>query len=57
MSNKLGRPTDNLKNNLLQIRIDNDTLNKLDSLVKENNSNRSEIVRKGINIQYDKIKK
>lgn len=42
---------------MLRIRIDNETLNKLDECVKEQKSNRSAVVRNGINEQYDKIKK
>ena len=42
---------------MLRIRIDSETLNKLDECVKVQNNNRSEVVRNGINEQYDKIKK
>ena len=54
MSPKLGQKlTDNPKDKRIDIRMDKETLNKLDSLVKEENSDRSKVVRKGIEIQYD----
>lgn len=48
--------TDNPKSTTVKARIDNDTLEKLDYLVSEQNSNRSEIIRKGIDIQYSQSK-
>ncbi|MDD4211713.1 MAG: CopG family transcriptional regulator [Clostridia bacterium] len=54
---KLGRPTENVKDTMLRVRLDNDTLNKLDSCVKIKNSNRSEVVRESIKTVYDNIKK
>lgn len=57
LSKKIGRPTDNPKTKLLQIRLDNDTLNKLDECANIKKTSKSEIVRTGINEQYDKIKK
>ena len=56
-TNKKGRPTASKKDTMLRIRIDSETLNKLDECVKVQNNNRSEVVRNGINEQYDKIKK
>ncbi len=49
--------TDNPKNFMLRVRIDDGTLLKLDECCKKENLSRSEIVRKGINEQYDKLKK
>lgn len=57
MSAKKGRPTDNRKNQLLQVRIDNETMEQLDYCAKKEKSNRSAIVRKGIKNQYDNLKK
>lgn len=54
---KKGRPTSSLKDTTIQVRLDKETLIKLDDCVKDNNSNRSDIVRKGINKVYDDIKK
>lgn len=54
----MGRPKlENSKSIRLQFRFDNETLEKLDTCVKSQNSNRSEIVRQGINKVYDEIKK
>lgn len=53
MSPKMGQKlTDNPKDKLIQIRMDKETVGKLDSLVKEQGSNRSKVIRQGIEIQY-----
>ena len=49
--------TDNPKNFMLRVRLDRETLEKLDTVCKEDNSSRSEVVRKGIEQQYQKEKK
>ncbi|NCB48493.1 MAG: CopG family transcriptional regulator [Clostridia bacterium] len=54
---KKGRPTSSPKNTMLRVRIDNETLNKLDDCVQIEKSNRSDIVRKGINKLHNDIKK
>lgn len=54
---KMGRPTDSPKTETIKVRLDKDTLNKLDECVKINETNRSEEVRKGIKKHYDDIKK
>lgn len=46
--------TNNPKDKTIKIRIDKETSEKLDFLSKKNQKSKSEIVRKGINIQYDK---
>lgn len=51
------RLTEAPKDFMLRTRLDKDTLNKLDELTKELKLNRSEVVRKGINEQYEKLKK
>lgn len=54
----MGRPVaENPKNKLLQVRLDNDTYDKLEDCAKIKNANKSEIVRQGINLVYDDIKK
>lgn len=53
----MGRPTNSKKDNILRVRVDSLTLSKLDSLVQENNSNRSTEIRKSIDIRYDQQKK
>lgn len=44
--------TDNPKDKLIQVRMDKETVEKLDYLVEQQNSNRSNIIRKGIELQY-----
>lgn len=58
MSPKMGQKlTDNPKNKLIQVRMDRETVEKLDCLVAEQNSDRSKIIRQGIEIQYEKRNK
>ena len=58
MSPKMGQKlTDNPKDTMLRVRVDKETLEKLDYLAAEQNSDRSKIVRQGIEIQYEKVKK
>lgn len=54
---KMGRPTDSLKDYMLRVRMDQAALEKLDACCKAEGLSRSEIVRKGIYAQYDKLKK
>lgn len=49
--------TDNPKDYMLRVRMDNSTLDKLDFISKNQNLTRSEAVRKSIQEKYDKIKK
>lgn len=56
MSPRVGQKlTDNPKDKRIQIRMDKETINKLDYLVSEQNSDRSKIIRQGIEIQYNLI--
>ncbi len=58
MSPKMGQKlTDNPKNKLIQVRMDKEVVNKLDYLVAEQNSDRSKIIRQGIEIQYEQRNK
>lgn len=57
MSPRTGRPTNSRKDIKLQIRVDTETLNELDECAKKDNSNRSEIVRKGIKLVKAKQEK
>lgn len=58
MSPKLGQKlTDNPKDTTVRARLDKKTLEKLDCLVAEQNSDRSKIIRQGIEIQYEKRNK
>ncbi|OLA70901.1 MAG: hypothetical protein BHW52_04830 [Ruminococcus sp. 37_24] len=49
--------TDNPKDFTLRVRLDKGTLQKLDEVCKDQGSNRSEVVRNGIEEQYQRIKK
>lgn len=49
--------TDNPKDYMLRVRIDEKTLEKLDKCCEVQGKNRSEIVRKGIEQQYAEIEK
>ena len=55
--NMVQKITDNPKNKRVEIRMDEDTVAKLDCLVAEQNSDRSKIVRQGIEIQYNQREK
>ena len=51
---KMGRPTDNPKPNKVTIRMDNNTLEKLDNYCEKHNIERSEGVRQAIHKLDDK---
>lgn len=58
MSPKMGQKiTDNPKNKLIQVRMDKEMVEKLDYLAAEQNSDRSKIIRQGIEIQYNQRNK
>ena len=57
MSPRTGRPTNDPKRERLQVRVSKETITELDECVKLDNSNRSEIVRKGIKLVKDKLNK
>lgn len=44
---------DNPKDFMLRTRLDKETLEKLDYLVEKEGSDRSKVIRKGIEIQYE----
>lgn len=55
---KMGRPpSDNPKDTRIYIRIDKSTLNKLDECAVATKTTRSEIVRQGIDLVYDRLEK
>ena len=55
---KIGRTaSENAKDYMLRVRMDEETLKQLDECCKAENLSRSEVVRKGIKDQYAKIKK
>nr|DAL98296.1 MAG TPA: hypothetical protein [Caudoviricetes sp.] len=49
--------TDNPKDYMLRVRMDKETLQELDECCKAESISRSEVVRKGIKEQYEKLKK
>lgn len=49
--------TDTPKDYMLRVRLDAETVEKLDAICQKQNINRSEAVRNGINKQYQEIKK
>ncbi|MCU6748029.1 ribbon-helix-helix domain-containing protein [Faecalicatena acetigenes] len=49
--------TDNPKDYMLRVRMDKETVEKLDKVCKVQNISRSEVVRNGIEEQYRKTKK
>lgn len=55
---KMGRPpSENPKSETLRVRVDRETVKKLDDCAGEFNTSRSEIVRKGIDLVFDALKK
>lgn len=58
MSPRTGRPkSDNSKDTMLRVRIDEEMVNKLDFTSKELGITKSEVVRNGIENEYQKILK
>lgn len=58
MSPKMGQKlTDKPKDTTVKARMDKETLDKLDYLVQQQGSDRSKVIRKGIEIQYESAKK
>lgn len=54
---KMGRPTNNPKNEELKVRISKEDKEKLEYCVSKGNKNKSEIVREGIEKVYNELKK
>lgn len=55
---KKGRPvSENPKDYMLRVRLDQETLSQLDECCEIQGKSRSEIVREGIQEQYGKLKK
>ncbi len=58
MSPRTGRPkTENPKSKQLAVRLDSETLEKLDTVAKENSETRVETIRRGINKLYSELEK
>ncbi|MFM9278145.1 ribbon-helix-helix protein, CopG family [Paenibacillus jiagnxiensis] len=57
-SKKMGRPpSDNPKSEKIEIRVDQETMSKLNAAAEKLNTTRSDIVRKGIEKVYDELQK
>ena len=55
---KMGRPKlDDPKTTCITLKVDKETLNKLDEIVKANSLTRSQVIRQGIELLYRHIKK
>lgn len=58
MSPKQGRKiTDNPKDTMIRVRMDKETVEKLDYIAEEQGTDRSKVIRFGIELQYEKLKK
>ena len=58
MTPKLGQKIkDNPKDITIRARVDSETVEKLDYLVEKQGSDRSKIIRQGIEMQYEKEQK
>lgn len=58
MSPRTGRPkSQNPKSKQIAVRLDDETLNKLDEVAKANSETRVETIRRGIDKLYSEIKK
>lgn len=51
------RLTDNPKDTMIRVRMDKDVVQKLDECVEAFDSNRSDVIRKGIEALHDNLKK
>lgn len=54
---KMGRPTDNPKNNSVKFLADDETFEKLKECSKKLEVSRAEVIRKGIHKVYDDLDK
>lgn len=57
MKAKMGRPTASIKDYMLRVRLDKEYLKKLKKIEEKNKITKSEIVRKGIDEQYERLEK
>ena len=54
---KLGRPTDSPKDTMFRVRLDKESMDKLNSSAEQLATTKSEVIRQGINNVYDSLKK
>lgn len=53
---KMGRPTESKKDFMLRTRIEPEILKKLEIIAEKEKISKSEVVRRGIEIQYETLK-
>lgn len=53
---KRGRPTTDPKNHFLKIRVSKKDLDKLNYVAEKTNISKTDVIRKGIDLQYDDLK-
>ncbi|WP_418666916.1 ribbon-helix-helix protein, CopG family [Allofournierella sp.] len=53
----MGRPTENPKTTMFRVRLDDETVKKLEESAEALNTSKSDIVRKGIESVYANLKK
>ncbi len=51
-----GRPTSDPKNKFLKIRVSQKDLDKLNYVAEKLNISKTEVIRKGVNSQYEELK-
>lgn len=54
---KMGRPTNNPKNKVVRLRVDDEMDSKLDFCCKKLEKSKSDVIRQGIEQIYDDLKK
>ena len=52
---KIGRPTESKKDFMLRTRIEPEILKKLEAIAEKEKISKSEVVRRGIEIQYEAL--
>lgn len=53
---KMGRPTDNPKEIILKVRLDQGTEEKLEACAQKLNVSKAEIIRRGVHLFHDSLK-
>lgn len=55
MSPKRGRPTSEPKDKFLKLRVSQKDLDKLNYVAEKTNTTKTDVIRKGINLQYEEL--
>lgn len=56
MSPKKGRPTSEPKDKFLKIRVSQKDLDKISYVAEKTNTSKTDVIRKGVNLQYEDLK-